>query len=92
MNADTITAAACGFALAVLLFAAYFGFQEWRSSRCHRHRQQGNYSDARQPFRIVRGPQDHTERSEMLIAREARRAMRAAEKDPENYPGSGSLS
>lgn len=92
MTAETLTAALCGFALAVLLFAAYFTFHEWRSSRRRGHRQHGDYSDARQPFRIVRGPQAHTERSEVLIAREARRAMRAAGKDPENFPGSGSLS
>lgn len=63
----------CGFGLCALVM---FGLEAW-SRRTRRHRQRGNYFDARQPFAIEgRGPTWAPERSEELIAREARRLVR----------------
>lgn len=67
----------CGYGACILTVLTYLALAEWR---VRRHKLRGNYFDARSPFRIVsRGPAPIQERSEELIARTARRAMRRHE-------------
>ncbi len=65
----------CGFALCAALLALW----EWLSARSRRPTPSsltGSYRDARRPFAIVAGRSaEAPERSEELIAREARRLM-----------------
>ncbi len=50
---------------------------EWATSRPRKARQRGNYFRADQPFAIIGKPAAHgPERSDDLIARQARRLMR----------------
>lgn len=68
---------AAGALTTLIIVAVLFVYLEWRSRRPRKARQRGNYFDARQPFRIeYRGPARGPERSDDLIAREARRIMR----------------